>query len=42
MTGFGRTGRMFGVEHESVIPDIMVLGKGLRGGYLPLAVTLVS
>jgi adenosylmethionine-8-amino-7-oxononanoate aminotransferase len=42
MTGFGRTGKMFGVEHESVIPDIMVLGKGLSGGYLPLAITLVS
>jgi adenosylmethionine---8-amino-7-oxononanoate aminotransferase len=42
MTGFGRTGRMFGIEHESVIPDIVVLGKGLSGGYLPLAITLVS
>src|SRR2546423_3111478 len=42
MTGFGRTGRMFGAEHESVIPDIVVLGKGLSGGYLPLAITLVS
>jgi len=42
MTGFGRTGKMFGVEHESMIPDMMVLGKGLSGGYLPLAITLVS
>jgi adenosylmethionine-8-amino-7-oxononanoate aminotransferase len=42
MTGFGRTGRMFAIEHESVIPDIIVLGKGLSGGYLPLAITLVS
>lgn len=42
MTGFGRTGRMFASEHESVIPDVTVLGKGLTGGYLPLAITLIS
>jgi adenosylmethionine-8-amino-7-oxononanoate aminotransferase len=42
MTGFGRTGRMFAIEHESVMPDMLILGKGLSGGYLPLAVTLVS
>ena len=33
---------MFASEHESVIPDMMVLGKGLTGGYLPLAITLIS
>src|SRR5437867_12040925 len=33
---------MFASEHESVIPDMMVLSKGLTGGYLPLAITLIS
>jgi adenosylmethionine-8-amino-7-oxononanoate aminotransferase len=42
MTGFGRTGRMFASAHEQVIPDMMVLGKGLTGGYLPLAITLIA
>ena len=42
MTGFGRTGRMFAIEHETVVPDMIVLAKGLSGGYLPLAITLVS
>jgi adenosylmethionine-8-amino-7-oxononanoate aminotransferase len=41
-TGFGRTGRMFACEHEEVAPDLLCLAKGISGGYLPLAATLVS
>ncbi len=41
-TGFGRTAEMFACEHEQVEPDLMSLGKGLTGGYLPVAATLVS
>jgi adenosylmethionine-8-amino-7-oxononanoate aminotransferase len=42
MTGFGRSGRMFASEHEDVIPDMMVFGKGLTHRCLPLAITLIS
>jgi 4-aminobutyrate aminotransferase/(S)-3-amino-2-methylpropionate transaminase len=33
ITGFGRTGVMWGVDHDGVIPDIMTLGKGIGGGF---------
>jgi adenosylmethionine-8-amino-7-oxononanoate aminotransferase len=36
MTGFGRTGRRFAVEHWNITPDILVGGKGLAGGYAPM------
>jgi adenosylmethionine-8-amino-7-oxononanoate aminotransferase len=41
-TGFGRTGEMFAVDHEGIQPDMMCLGKGITGGYLPLAATVIS
>ena len=40
--GFGRTGRMFASEWEDVSPDLLCLGKGITGGYLPLAATLAT
>jgi adenosylmethionine-8-amino-7-oxononanoate aminotransferase len=42
MTGLGRTGPLFAFEKENVAPDLLVLAKGLTGGYLPLAATLAG
>lgn len=42
MTGFGRTGRNFAVEHFGVQPDIIVAGKGIASGYVPLGAVIAS
>jgi len=39
-TGLGKTGRMFACQHEGVVPDVLVLGKALGGGMLPIAATV--
>lgn len=41
-TGFGRTGTFFACEQAGVTPDLLCVGKGITGGYLPLAATFAS
>ena len=40
-TGLGRTGKLWGFEHFDVVPDMVVLGKGLSGGLYPIAATIL-
>jgi len=42
MTGFGRTGRCFAMDHFDVIPDIIAAGKGISSGYLPLGAVIAQ
>jgi adenosylmethionine-8-amino-7-oxononanoate aminotransferase len=42
ITGFGRTGRNFAVDHWSVTPDLMCMAKGISGGYAPLGAVALS
>ena len=41
MSGFGRTGKWFAMDHWNVVPDIMTMAKGLTSGYAPLGATVV-
>ncbi len=42
MSGFGRTGKMFAIDHHDTTPDIMCVAKGLTSGYLPLGAMIVT
>jgi adenosylmethionine-8-amino-7-oxononanoate aminotransferase len=42
MTGFGRTGRWFGIEWSGALPDLVTCGKGMSGGYMPVGAVLAS
>jgi adenosylmethionine-8-amino-7-oxononanoate aminotransferase len=42
MTGFGRTGKAFGIDHWSVVPDLIATAKGLGAGYVPLGAVVAT
>jgi taurine--2-oxoglutarate transaminase len=42
LSGFGRTGRWFAVDHDGVTPDLMTMAKGISGGYVPAGAVIVT
>lgn len=42
MSGFGRTGKWFGIDHHGVIPDMIATAKGITSGYIPFGALIVS
>ncbi len=42
ITGFGRTGKMFGMENWNVVPDVMTLAKGISSAYVPLGAVMIN
>jgi len=42
MSGFGRTGKWFGFQHHDIVPDMIVMAKGLTSGYLPFGCLMVT
>ena len=42
ITGFGRLGNWFGIEHEGVVPDMITIAKGLTSAYAPMGAVFVA
>jgi putrescine aminotransferase len=40
-TGFGRTGKMFAFQHDAIVPDVLILSKGMTGGHVSMAAAIV-